>query len=107
LYDNLRTEDVSRIESPLLDLIEAAQPTFGFYNLNRVQDSKKLSIAYYDIWILTTKEDDVKKLDKFSNGNNQKCCYWDGDSIYKYLTGFIKYIGYDIYDQDEGISHAN
>ena len=66
-----------------------------------------MTIAFYDIWILTTVQDEVSKLEAFEAKDSKICCYWDQDSVYRYLNGFIRYIGYDIYNEDEGISHAN
>lgn len=82
------------------------------FSVKKIQESERMEILFFDIWILSTREEDAKYLGKIDpTDNEKKCCYWGGSKptdlqLYKYLNGFMRYIKYDINKGETEILHA-
>lgn len=75
---SLRTKSIEGIETPLKSMIETTE-NYGFYELKRIQSSKKLNTSFYDVWLLSTDSKDAGRLLDLNRYGDDTviCCMWN------------------------------
>ena len=72
---NLRTERMEAIRTPTIDMLKMI-PTYGYYQIKRIQMEFDVEDTFYDVWLLTSNKDDVDELEYLSKKPSfeSKCC---------------------------------
>lgn len=95
LTRGLNTKFTPDIKNPLLNLISVSA-NYGYYEIKRIQSTKRLKNMFYDVWIMSTELEDVGRLvDLNSFYGSSICCMWnDGWDVASHLTGIARIIWY-------------
>ena len=96
LTRDINTMFTPDIKNPLLNLISTST-NYGYYEIQRIQSSKKLANMFYDVWIMSTELEDVGRLvDLNSFKGVSICCMWhDGWDVATHLNGIARIIWYE------------